>query len=130
MSINRRHFITRTGLAAGAALSLPSIIPSRVLGERAPSKRITLGCIGMGSQGVHMNLKMFLREDDAQVVAVCDAYKSRAQAAAGIVDRHYVTDDCVDTAQLGVDAPDVCPVEVEGTGRIPVGRMTDVPVAF
>lgn len=36
----------------------------------------------------------------------------------------------VDTAQLGVNDPDVCPVEVSGTGRIPQGGLTDVPVTY
>jgi predicted dehydrogenase len=36
----------------------------------------------------------------------------------------------VDTAQLGANAPEVCPVQVEGTGNIPVGQETDVPVTY
>lgn len=36
----------------------------------------------------------------------------------------------VDTAQLGADDPGVCPVSVKGTGEIPVGRETDVPVTY
>jgi hypothetical protein len=36
----------------------------------------------------------------------------------------------VDTAQLGVNDPAVCPVEVSGTGEIPEGRLTDVPVKY
>ena len=94
MKLNRRSFIKRMGLTAGAGLTFPSIIPSKVLGEHAPSKRITLGFIGMGAQGVGVNLKNFLPMQDAQVVAVCDAYMSRAQAAAAIVNQHYGTHDC------------------------------------
>jgi len=36
----------------------------------------------------------------------------------------------VDTAQLGANAPEVCPIKVEGTGEIPVGQETDVPVKY
>ncbi|OVE74404.1 hypothetical protein BVX94_00435 [bacterium B17] len=36
----------------------------------------------------------------------------------------------VDTAQLAVNDPKICPVEVEGTGSIPEGKMTDVPVTY
>lgn len=36
----------------------------------------------------------------------------------------------VDTAQLAADAFGTCPVEVEGTGTIPAGSMTTVPVTF
>ena len=94
MECNRRNFIKSMGLAAGAGLSFPSIVPSKVLGEKAPSKRITLGFIGVGAQGVGVNLKNFLPMQDAQVLAVCDAYKSRAQAAAEMVNQHYGTNDC------------------------------------
>jgi predicted dehydrogenase len=36
----------------------------------------------------------------------------------------------VDTAQLAVNAPEVCPVEIEGTGTIPGNSATTVPVTF
>jgi predicted dehydrogenase len=36
----------------------------------------------------------------------------------------------VDTAQLAVNAPEGCPVEVEGTGLIPGDSLTTVPVEF
>ena len=36
----------------------------------------------------------------------------------------------IDTAQLAANAPEVCPVEVSGTGEIPTGGATDVPVKY
>ncbi len=36
----------------------------------------------------------------------------------------------VDTAQVGINDPDVCPIEVEGTGEIPEKMETDVPVKY
>ena len=36
----------------------------------------------------------------------------------------------IDTAQVAADAPGVCPVEVEGSGMIPEGMLTDTPVNF
>lgn len=92
-TMNRRTFLKRAG-AAGAAIGIPTIIPSSVLGENAPSKRITLGFIGMGSQGVHANLKTFLPMDDAQVVSVCDVYMERANKARLLVDQQYGNTDC------------------------------------
>ena len=71
----RRDFLKGMGMAAGSA-AFPAIISSTVLGARAPSKRITLGFIGLGAQGMQVNLKMFLNESDAQVLAVCDAYRT------------------------------------------------------
>lgn len=90
-AINRRTFIKATG---GAILGFPWIIPSRVLGELAPSKQITLGFIGLGAQGLKYNLKMFLNEPDARAVAVCDAYLSRAEDAAQMINARYGNSDC------------------------------------
>ena len=91
---SRRGFLKSVGTAAGALVGFPAIIPSSVLGQNAPSKRITLGCIGMGSQGVYANLNSFLNYADAQVVSVCDAYMSRAVAARDMVDKRYATKGC------------------------------------
>ena len=63
----------RMGLAVGAA-ALPTIIPASALGSGplpAPSDRITMGFIGMGSMGMG-NLNGFIQKEDVQVVAVCD----------------------------------------------------------
>ena len=61
-TISRRDTL-KGMLAAGAA---PWFVPARVLGAEAPSKRITLGFIGMGSQGTQSNLRNFLAQDDAK----------------------------------------------------------------
>lgn len=90
---SRRSFL-KVSAAASAAIGFPTIIPSSVLGKNAPSKRITLGFIGVGSQGVVMNLRNFLPQNDAHVLAVCDAYMGRAKKAAGIVNRQYKNQDC------------------------------------
>lgn len=87
----RRTFLKMVG---GAVLGLPTIIPSRVLGEAAPSKQISLGFIGAGAQGLNYNLKLFLNEPDARVVAFCDAYRSRAEKAARLVDQRQGTSGC------------------------------------
>ena len=42
----RRRF-----LKASAALALPWIVPSTVLGAQAPGNRINVACIGTGNQG-------------------------------------------------------------------------------
>jgi hypothetical protein len=56
----------------------PYIVPSSVLGKGnnvAPSKRITMGFIGVGGMGTN-NMRAFLNQDDVQVVAVCDVVKA------------------------------------------------------
>lgn len=91
---NRRSFLRKLGATAGAALTFPTILPSRVFGQDAPSKRITLGCIGMGGQGTSANLRAFLNQADAQVLAVCDAYRSRAEKAGDMVNQEYGSKGC------------------------------------
>ena len=88
-TLSRRHF-----LAASGAVAVPFIVPSSVFGKNAPSNQITIGCIGMGGQGVTANMNSFLNQNDAKIVAVCDAYLSRAQNAAGMVDNRYKTKGC------------------------------------
>ncbi len=90
----RRRFIKEMGAVAGTALTFPTVVPARVFGQEAPSNRITLGCIGMGGQGVRANLRAFLNQADAQVVAVCDAYRGRAHEAGALVDQEYGTKRC------------------------------------
>ena len=88
--MNRREMI-KTMLAAGAA---PLFLPARIFGESAPSKRVTLGFIGVGSQGTQNNLRNFLAQDDAQVLAVCDVFAARREAARKMVNAAYKNEDC------------------------------------
>ncbi|MCC6356146.1 MAG: Gfo/Idh/MocA family oxidoreductase [Verrucomicrobiae bacterium] len=93
--IARRQFLARLGAACAA----PQIIPTSVLGQRAPSNRINVAVIGTGNQGTQ-DLNAFLAEDDVQVVAVCDVnrgshgYKTEQQflgrePARQLVEEHY-----------------------------------------
>ena len=85
----------RTALKAIlASATAPAFVPARLFGENAPSKRITLGCVGMGGQGVHANLNSFLNQEDAQVLAVCDVFKSKSEAAQQRVNNRYKNTDC------------------------------------
>ncbi|MCX7009581.1 MAG: Gfo/Idh/MocA family oxidoreductase [Kiritimatiellaeota bacterium] len=68
---------TRRNFLCGAALAVFSIVPARVLGASAPSKRINVAVIGTGNQGVQ-DMQLFLTEDDCQVVAVCDVNRGSA----------------------------------------------------
>jgi len=85
--ISRRTFIQRT-VAASAAVSIPTIVPSTVFGAEAPSNRVNVGQIGCGNIGnYHTN---YLNQmPDVRVVAVCDAYKSRRDAKAAVYNKHY-----------------------------------------
>ena len=51
MGLNRRRFL-KTAVQAGVCLAVPQFIPGTVLGKSgsvAPSERITLGAIGIGT---------------------------------------------------------------------------------
>ena len=66
----RRHFLA----ASGALASTFAIVPRPVLGGAgytAPSDKVTIAFIGVGSQGLRVMLS-FLKEPDVQAVAVCD----------------------------------------------------------
>jgi len=68
-SINRRRFI-----GSAAASGLVTFVPRHVLGGRgfvAPSDKITLAHIGMGTQGIS-ELGSLLANPEIQIVAVCD----------------------------------------------------------
>jgi predicted dehydrogenase len=86
---NRRNILKV--LAAGTVA--PLIIPRSLFGADAPSKKITVGCIGVGWQGGD-NMKGFLNENDCQVVAVCDVDDNHLQEAVGKVNEHYGNKDC------------------------------------
>lgn len=93
--LNRRQFI-KGAAAAGAMVALPTIIPSSALGadgKVAPSNRITMGFLGVGSQG-SSNMGGFLNQSQAQVVAVCDIDQDNLDRAQRRVNDFYGTRDC------------------------------------
>jgi predicted dehydrogenase len=93
LNTSRRGFL-HSGLLAAAAATAPTILPSRVFGQDAPSKKITLGFIGMGRHGVGRNLTSFLNQPDAKVLAVCDVWKNKAESAKLKVDQSSKSNDC------------------------------------
>jgi len=85
----RRQFLKSAG-AVTAAIGLPAIVPSAVLGSVAiaPNDKINVGLIGCGPQGNQV-LGNFLSAPDCRVVAVCDLWQKAMQAAANRVENHY-----------------------------------------
>ncbi|MCZ6795094.1 MAG: Gfo/Idh/MocA family oxidoreductase [Planctomycetota bacterium] len=69
-AITRRRFLKGTA----AALAVPTIVPSFVLGRDAPSEKITIGFIGTGNNGTNW-IPRFWRDERVKVVAVCDVNK-------------------------------------------------------
>jgi len=87
--MNRRHFLSATG----AALAAPLIVPNRLFGADAPSKRVTLGVVGWGMQGPG-NTQAFLGNPECQVVAACDLDKRHLDQAVNRINGHYNNKDC------------------------------------
>ncbi|MCC6367381.1 MAG: Gfo/Idh/MocA family oxidoreductase [Bryobacterales bacterium] len=78
--ISRRRLLQTS---AGAALTLPSIVPSSALGRdghTAPSDRINLGIIGVNGMG-RGNLANCAKFPDVVVTAICDVSADRREAA-------------------------------------------------
>ncbi len=88
--LSRRQFV-RTG---AAGLAIPCFIPASALGKDAPSKRITVGFIGVGDHGFHWNLTRYLQLADAKVLMVCDVDGDRLRKAKAFVDANYDNRDC------------------------------------
>lgn len=82
--INRRQLLTR---AAAAPLILSSAALGRA-GAVAPSQRINLGFIGLGTLGPY-HLGGMLSSPDAQVLAVCDVDRQRRATAKQKVETTY-----------------------------------------
>ena len=107
---SRRVFLGRS-LAAAGGLAFPQIIPASALGRDgsvAPSERIVLAGIGLGSRGTY-DLTVMLPEKDVQFVAICDVQRTQREAIKKMVDEHYGNDDCVmyrDIFEL-LDRPDI-----------------------
>jgi predicted dehydrogenase len=87
-SLSRRDFMK----TAGAAALLSGSRWARA-GRVSASNRITLGVIGWGMMGPS-NTKVFLEQDDCQVVAACDLDKNHLQAAVDTVNARYGNTDC------------------------------------
>ncbi len=111
--LSRRAFLRNTTLVSAAA-AFPAILPSRMFGQTAPSKKITIGFIGTGNiaQG---HLETLLGFDDVRILAVCDVDKTHRDLAAAKVNAGYGNRDCAAyndfrelTARPDIDAVMVC----------------------
>lgn len=92
----RRSFLKRSLSAAAGTIVLPHLIPSSAMGMSgfmAPSDRIVMGSIGVGSQGTY-NMKKFLGFREVQYVAMADLDSGHLGKASGIVNGYYKNTDC------------------------------------
>ena len=85
--LSRRHFLQTTLLAGG----VPWLAPARVLGaegQTAPSSKITLGVLGVGSQGMY-DMRNFLGHPDVRVTALCDVNTRNIEIAKRYIAEAY-----------------------------------------
>lgn len=88
--LTRRDFV-KSAAATAALIGAPTFIPSSALGNAhraAPSERITLGFIGVGTMN-RGHLGNFSGRTDTQVLAVCDVDETRMNNAKKMVEQKY-----------------------------------------
>ncbi len=83
----RRNFL-KTSAALGAA---PWLVPSSVFGANAPSNRVNVAHLGMGSRANSL-VGMFVQHDDVQIVAVCDCFVNRREEMRDKLNARYGSD--------------------------------------
>ncbi len=95
--LTRRNFLKKTAAFTAGGLAFPYLISPSALGKSgtvAPSNRITVGCIGVGSHGTAVDLRGFLAQPDARVLSVCDVDSERRNQAREITNQAYNNKDC------------------------------------
>ena len=88
-TLSRRAFVQASGIA-GALAVMPNLIPSRVLGQAAPSKLINVGIIGCGRISTSMEMPgLFGQTDLARIVAICDLDSKRLAFSKNRIEAEY-----------------------------------------
>ncbi len=77
--LSRRNFLAAAGSAAAIA-AMPRVSSS------APSDRVVMGMIGVGSQGTG-RLREFLDHDDVRIGAICDVDRRHLDRAIALVEK-------------------------------------------
>jgi predicted dehydrogenase len=85
---SRRRFL-KSSAGAAAAVGFPTILPSRLFGQMAPSKQITIGAIGVGRISRGHDMAAIFKYDNARIIAVCDLYAPRVEQGKKLVNDTY-----------------------------------------
>lgn len=94
--VSRRTFLNTTAKTAAGSLllsSFPTIVPASVFGKYAPSNRINIGAIGNGRISRGHDMPGVWKNNLAQIVAVCDVDKNRAEDGKKLVNDFYTKRD-------------------------------------
>jgi predicted dehydrogenase len=81
--MKRRDLLKTTALGAGALLGRDVVFakPTRPGQTTAPSDRIRVGMIGVGSFGLGANLPDFMKNPDVEIAAICDVFDANLDKA-------------------------------------------------
>ena len=85
-NLSRRRMLQA---GAAAAIGFPTIVPSTVFGQNAPSNRINIGVVGAGRIARGHDMAETFKYNHAQILAVCDLDSKRVEAGKRLVNETY-----------------------------------------
>jgi predicted dehydrogenase len=88
-TVSSRRTFLKTSLGAAAVAGFPTIVPSRVFGQLAPSNRINVGAIGVGRISRGHDLPGIWKYDQANIMAVCDLDANRVELGKALINGYY-----------------------------------------
>jgi predicted dehydrogenase len=88
-TVSSRRTFLKTSLGAAAAAGFPTILPSSVFGQLAPSNRINIGAIGVGRISRVHDLPGIWKYDQANIMAVCDLDANRVELGKALINGYY-----------------------------------------
>jgi myo-inositol 2-dehydrogenase / D-chiro-inositol 1-dehydrogenase len=87
--MERRNFLKNSSAAMAGSFIIPTIVPSSVFGENAPSNKINIAQIGFGRIAKGHDLAETLTFDTARVIAVCDLDSNRVAKGKEFIEGFY-----------------------------------------
>jgi predicted dehydrogenase len=88
-TVSSRRTFLKTSLGAAAVAGFPTIVPSSVFGQLAPSNRINVGAIGVGRISRGHDLPGIWKYDQANIMAVCDLDANRVELGKALINGYY-----------------------------------------
>ena len=91
--MKRRKFIKTTSAVTASTIVIPTIVPSTVFGESAPSNKIQVGQIGCGRIARVHDLPGTMGHDISRIIAVSDVDSNRMKDGKKLVEDFYTGKD-------------------------------------